>query len=54
MRGMVDDDFPAGWPTFSAELVHFLQSAEYHQVMGALVAFYEIAKKFQFVQLCVC
>ena len=50
IRCMIDEEFPAAWPMFSTELTHFLQSPEYHHVYGALVAFYEIAKKFQFVR----
>ena len=44
---MVDDKYPEGWDTFPAELVQFLSSTEYQHVMGGLVAFYEVAKKFQ-------
>jgi hypothetical protein len=46
---MVDDDFPTLWPGFAEELLTYLVSSDYQQLMGALMAFYEIAKKFQSV-----
>ena len=46
---MIDDDFPQGWEAFVDELQQYLASSEYHHVMGALVALYEVAKKFQCV-----
>lgn len=51
LRAMIDDAFPSAWPQFLTEILQFLSSSEYHLVMGALVAFYEISKKFQFKEL---
>jgi hypothetical protein len=48
---MIDDDFPELWPGFAEEFQGYLGSTDYHQLMGALLAFYEISKKFQSVSL---
>ena len=48
IRFMVDDDFPSKWPGFDQELLSYLSSPQYAIMFGALVAMYEIAKKFQF------
>ena len=45
---MIDDEFPALWPGFLEEIMGYLVSTDYQQLMGALLAFYEIAKKFQY------
>lgn len=52
MRVMLDETFPDDWPDLTVAFKLYLSSSSGNIVMGALVGFYETAKRFPYVVDC--